>query len=415
MAVFETDLGENGGVIAPASFSDFVSWIDEEYDKWSWLAPSTPGLENYGFLGTPQESLSHIRRVAREMHREKHVGSHGIAQILNGNYVGQPPVLFHSSSDVGVALLAIKDKWSARDAATAYGILRGALNIDFMRQPKEFRLMSLVANPASIDAAAILEQLSVERRTSRANVTKLENRLADAVRVFEDNWAGQLKRTRDARKRGFRRLVKVHRAISKAQGDDYSKLKKELEATKAAYAEHMRLRAAVQYWEEKRDGHLRQRGNALRNLRWFGGLAAVAAGLGFFFAGSFVLEASGLNMWGVSLGKAGSNDVSPAFFVVVSAALAFLLTFIFWAARVFLRLYLTENHMQADAEERRVMTQTYLALINESAAKDDDRLVILNALFRPGTVGIGQEDAPSEIAAPAILARILDNRGSMRG
>lgn len=314
MEVFNVDLGENGGVVAPATFSDFVDWIEAECDAWSWLTPSTPGLQNYDFLNSAQESLSYIRGVAREMRHANTVEGRDIAHILLSNYAGQPPVLFHSSSEVGLALLAIKERLSPLDAATAYGILRGVLNADFIRYPKQFRLLTLVANPAAVDAAAILDQLASERRAARANVTKLENRLDDAMSTFESNWTDQLANTRNARKRVFRRLVKVHKGLSKVHRDEFYKLKEELEATKAAYAEQIRLRAAVQYWEEKREGHRDQRKAALRNLRWFGGIAAVAAGLGFFFAGSFVLEASGLNMWGVSLGKTASNNVSPAFF-----------------------------------------------------------------------------------------------------
>ena len=57
------------------------------------------------------------------------------------------------------------------------------------------------------------------------------------------------------------------------------------------------------------------------------------------------------------------------------------------------------------------MTKAYLALIKASAAnKDEDRLVILNALFRPSQDGIVTDDGPGDVAGPAIIARLLDQR-----
>jgi hypothetical protein len=71
---------------------------------------------------------------------------------------------------------------------------------------------------------------------------------------------------------------------------------------------------------------------------------------------------------------------------------------------------LTERKLQADAEERRVMTQTYLALVKQGAAGEEDRLIILNALFRPTSDRSGADDSGSDIALPALLAKLMDQR-----
>ena len=54
------------------------------------------------------------------------------------------------------------------------------------------------------------------------------------------------------------------------------------------------------------------------------------------------------------------------------------------------------------------MTSTYLALINENAATDLDRTIILGALFRNTPDGIVKEDGPGD---PSGLAGTLSKFG----
>jgi hypothetical protein len=54
------------------------------------------------------------------------------------------------------------------------------------------------------------------------------------------------------------------------------------------------------------------------------------------------------------------------------------------------------------------MTQAYLALIKEAAASDQERVVILSALFRGASDGIVKDDGAGDISLPAMIARLLD-------
>ncbi len=79
---------------------------------------------------------------------------------------------------------------------------------------------------------------------------------------------------------------------------------------------------------------------------------------------------------------------------------------IFWIGRLFTKLYLSQHHLLQDAEERAVMTTTYLALTHENAASDEDKKIILGALFRPTADGLIKEDGPSELTLAGALSRI---------
>ncbi|SFD89694.1 hypothetical protein SAMN04489710_10890 [Paracidovorax konjaci] len=78
---------------------------------------------------------------------------------------------------------------------------------------------------------------------------------------------------------------------------------------------------------------------------------------------------------------------------------ALMAIFGFWAVRLVVRMFLSHLHLHADASERMVMLQTYLALMEGNKLEDkDDRKLILQALFRPSTDGlVKDESAPPSI------------------
>lgn len=57
------------------------------------------------------------------------------------------------------------------------------------------------------------------------------------------------------------------------------------------------------------------------------------------------------------------------------------------------------------------MTLTYLALVKDGHAEEMDRIVILNALFRPSPEPNSRDEASNaEIGLPAVVARLLDHK-----
>lgn len=77
-----------------------------------------------------------------------------------------------------------------------------------------------------------------------------------------------------------------------------------------------------------------------------------------------------------------------------------------WCWRLIARMMLSNAHLATDAAERRVMTQTYLALLAQDKAIDpDDRRMLLANLFRPTSGGIVKDDA-----SPPHWLELLINR-----
>ena len=173
----------------------------------------------------------------------------------------------------------------------------------------------------------------------------------------------------------------------------------------------MRLKASVAYWGDKKKLHSDARADAVGQLVWLAVLGGLGATLVFIVAMMFMLEASGIDATGwFDLTPPAGRTVALSAYVVVTGAVGTVLTALFWAARILVRNYMTERRLEGDAEERRTMTQTYLALVDQGAASEDERLIILNALFRPSPDQPTGDEAGSDVALPAILAKLMDQR-----
>jgi len=70
-----------------------------------------------------------------------------------------------------------------------------------------------------------------------------------------------------------------------------------------------------------------------------------------------------------------------------------------WALRLIIRLFLSHQHLGADASERVTMVETYLSLAeSDKGLPPESRQLILAALFRPGSDGLVKDEGlPSPI------------------
>lgn len=79
--------------------------------------------------------------------------------------------------------------------------------------------------------------------------------------------------------------------------------------------------------------------------------------------------------------------------------MAVLTLFLIWPLRIVVRNYLSNSHLAADAAERVVIVQTYLALLNDPALQNRDDLKqhllppVLQNVFRHAADGIVKDDA----------------------
>ncbi|MGL4489849.1 MAG: DUF6161 domain-containing protein [Rhizobiaceae bacterium] len=171
-----------------------------------------------------------------------------------------------------------------------------------------------------------------------------------------------------------------------------SKAVAELELTRQTYAEFMTLSAPVQYWKDKSERH---KSNSVRLSCTLIGMAIFGGALLLGFLNSIsndILTSKYPEAF-------GSHAVQISQGIVAT-------TIIFWIARILTRLFLSQNHLAIDAEERATMVETYLALINNGSAEKEDRHIVLDSLFRPTADGIVKDDAAPDLSPASLLARI---------
>ena len=154
---------------------------------------------------------------------------------------------------------------------------------------------------------------------------------------------------------------------------------KKIEATDKAYKEFMKLKAPVEYWENKASKHEIKEEDI---RKW----------MVLYFIITFIILAI-VYFAGFSLLNTGNNMINPQVSLFLAGGALTVTTFAVWIGRLITRIYLSEKHLRMDAEERAIMTQTYLALSNDDTTTDNDRAIILASLFRPTEDGIVKDDA----------------------
>jgi len=152
--------------------------------------------------------------------------------------------------------------------------------------------------------------------------------------------------------------------------DHLTKHTADLDELKKTYDQFMALKAPVDYWSQKREEHI-EKVSKFRN--WILGVGILGGAI-LLVAVYYIFSDGVVNYWKIG------------FFILLA-------TLFFWAMRVLAKLLLSNIHLEGDANERVVMSQTYLALLREkSGFSDSDKKLILATLFRPSSSGIIGDD-----------------------
>lgn len=179
-----------------------------------------------------------------------------------------------------------------------------------------------------------------------------------------------------------------------ARREIFDELVADLEAVTTAYEVRMQLQGPVRYWQKKGQRH--------RAAKWIAGsilviytiIAVWALNSAFDHASMLLPTTMGEHVPIAALFKAGT-------FALLTTSIAF------WIGRVLLRIFLSNQHLATDADERMTMVMTFLALVRKRAVKDEDRSLILTPLFRAGADGIVKEDSAPDTALASFLAAIV--------
>lgn len=401
--VLTFDLGELGGEHRFRSPEQLLGWIEQELERWGWL--SEDEADGFNLWHHVSRRLNHFRnQVTEALNQGRPFGSLG--QIAAEFYVAdQGARILHSEGDHGRRVRDIYAAEGPRAGRAAYAIAAKRVTLAAMGDPAQIAGALLLAAPSLIASDALSRQLTQERRNLRDRADRLIQTLEEeAVQRWAQHKADRL-RGRQVAKRWVKRRFGQWRGIveqlsheaGQAQAEfaqSRQTTQQEFEGLRAAFLEAMRLQAPASYWRDKAARHKSAEDAARFRLYVFFPL------LGLGLAGIFSLVAFLLVQF------PPAANATPIYFIV-SAGLGSLAGVSFWVGRLLTKLYLSEHHLRVDAEEREIMTTTYLALTKDQAADEKDRQIILSALFRNTPDGIVKDDGMADGTLAALLARVV--------
>ncbi|GGD73522.1 DUF6161 domain-containing protein [Lacimicrobium alkaliphilum] len=167
-----------------------------------------------------------------------------------------------------------------------------------------------------------------------------------------------------------------------------------VEKAKDVYLSQIELDASVTYWESKKDVH-----KGSRKI-WLIAMFALVALTAFS-----PLLVSLLPVPDLTEDKLLLNAFNPMT-LITSVLLISLLSF---CIRLCSKQYSTQQHLYLEAEERKTMLKTYLALMNEGKlVEQEDRKVALDTLFRAAQTGIVAENG--SIVPSETIIRIVEKQ-----
>jgi uncharacterized protein DUF6161 len=163
----------------------------------------------------------------------------------------------------------------------------------------------------------------------------------------------------------------------------YQDAKDNLERLTKTYDEKLALHAAVRYWGIQKKLHHDK-----------------VVGYGIALGIIVVLVVVGLVLFSTSILDQTLQDIKISRLFTA----AILTTFGVWIVKIFANIFMSHMHLETDAQERRTMIHTYLALTRKGQGpKEDERQLILQTLFRPSADGMIKGDA-----GPAHLVDLIN-------
>jgi hypothetical protein len=399
----EIDLGENGGRRLYQSIEELEQWFQSENAFWDWLRRTQwESKLNRNYLrqlrsfnlqlnaaeqsvGVQIASLGKIGEAIAAIQKQggiSEVNGASMQALLVAIYApadGTPPKAIHAGSVAGKAV----DELRKRDPVLGGGALAFFLKqrVDITSSDDAEAICRAVLYDQGIegDAAAArkaLDDVFSESTAVLAAAKRASGEHLNALSIVVSEERGNAAR----RKTEYEKFMADSQA-SVVQFVDASK--KELASIEKTYNEKLALQASVSYWTNKAARHT-----------WFAWAYGAASVLVFAAGGLALFETMKL-----VIGEAKVSEVQ----VWKLGVLVILATVVVWAIRVVVRLLMSNIHLHDDAEERRTMLLTYLALLREGSLPEGDvRQLILQALFRPAATGIIRDDA-----APPFMAQWL--------
>lgn len=248
------------------------------------------------------------------------------------------------------------------------------------------------------------DSLITKRRTDeKASITQLRNDFLNTLPQLEKQLSDHLVTTNEKALKFADALDHFQMEKEKSVEDWFINAKGEFEnyqkeasgkiaELEKTYQEKLELEAPARYWRKKSEKFYREGRNARTILLSIIGFAAVVLVVLLFTSPDWIFNS-------VFSGNATAILRWSFLFITFLSLIAF-------AIKAISKVMFSSYHLARDAEERHTLTFFYLALSKESSIKEEERNMIIQALFSRVETGLLKDD--SGPAMPNDLTKFLN-------
>lgn len=397
--LFTLDLQHNGGLFAPTSAAEALTWMHREQQFWAWLQNRNGGGNHDQGLKQALSQLNQAMSEAQQAVQHKDARPQNYqGHVTSMNNLVQDVFarrrLPHSSTPLAQRIDAYRQSageqaasffaavfippqqghhFEPRDLAGWRGLTAGLIERDGLSSaPAKGRKQAAEQSFEQLRVKA--EALLGEKSTAYDALHRDYAALVESTRTAAQEHQSRFTQDQTQRAEDFEKLVSEH--------------KQEMENLRKTFREEIALRAPATYWDDKRLEHER--------------LSKVMGAVSF---SSIALSVLGLGWLIHDLLRTAQPNAAPEAWRLAMVVLIGL--FAVWGVRLVVRMFLSHLHLATDAAERVVMARTYLSLLEgDRLASKEDRQLILQALFRPASDGIVKDEG-----VPLSLAEVLTRTG----
>jgi Family of unknown function (DUF6161) len=371
------DLTSGRGPKSFDSVADFDSWWSKQIQFWSGF-PNLQGQNSDTYSRWQQlhqallQQLNIVKRPDVQPAMQQ-TALQEISRLLKECY--GPNGLVESESPEGLIL----SQYLQRDPNLAFGFLASVTSQTNIPQGKPiifwsgFVLGSLNRVGMLKETQVDLDHLESVEKDWRERMETLSKEMADATSQSQSF-------LKDIQKNRNSQLEEIQKQNTAAQ-DEKEQREKEFSEQKTNFEERfeelrerydrkLAFRAPVSYWTEKAKAHARA-------AIWWGVVWLVVGG------GSV---AAILLVIAPFLAPGSKIDYQHGALILLLSGFAI------WLMRILTRMFLSSVHQHSDAGQRETMILTYIALEEEGKLTEEHRTMIIEAMFRPVTMGVVKED-----------------------
>lgn len=373
--LIQVDLGKNGGHISFDNAADIKTWVESEKNYWIWVSKHNDPesvISHYwarfnkvlNAISVDADKVSTEPDETRKTELAKTLAQRFKDTFLKNNFI-------HSTSVKAKFLsqLALKNE---KAACYALWYFIGGQKNDGTSGAM-LGIISAVLYEADIQQKAesqdiLVNELIQKLQEQTGSFKRTLNELKENYSEFAQSYKEFDSKTRQDQEK----LLNSHRETFDGNISAASMRLKELEEF---YHQKLATEAPVNYWRRKATKH--------RYLSiGFAALVTVA-----FASAAYGIYCAWKLLPAYRTEFEPYDPLNVTLILISTGAAA-------WLLRILVRLFLSQVHLMETASEKVVMVENYLALLKESAGvTDNDRGLVLGALFRHTPTGLVKDDA----------------------